>query len=115
MPDDSSRADWTNVAIAAVALLSLAFGGYGHFSGLMADGQLRVSSLEKEQLVSRKERVEMVNKLNVLWVDTIQNRDELTAVQKDVSRFNASFDKFATAVDRLSISVARLEERIGKN
>ena len=112
MPD-SSRSEWANVGIAAVALLSLAFGGYGHFSGVMAEQQAKVRVLEKESMVSIKDRAEMSNELDMLWLDTSRNKDGLVVIEKDLSRFNASFEKFADAVDRLSISVVRLE--VGMN
>lgn len=108
----SSRAEWVNVSLSVIAMLGLAFGGYGHLSAEIATKEVRLTALEKEQAVSRKERNEMDNELDVLWVDTNKNKDQITSAKKDLSRFNASFEKFATAVDRLSISVVRLEERI---
>ena len=112
MPE--SRAEWTNVVISGIALLCIAFGGYGHFSGMLANKEARILVLEKESVVSRKDREEMDNELDVLWVDTSKNKDRIVGLDKDLKRFDKSFEKFADAVDRLSISVVRLEERIGK-
>mgnify|MGYP003657751663 FL=1 len=63
-------------------------------------------------MVSRGDREAMGNELDVLWVGTNGNKGKLVTMDRDLHRFNASFEKFADAVDRLSISVVRLEERV---
>lgn len=110
MPSD--KAEWTNVILTALTLLGLAFGGYGHFSAVLADKEARIVVLEKEQEISRKDREVMDNELDVLWVDTSKNKDKLGVIEKDLERHDKSFERFTEAVDRLSMAVVRLEERI---
>ena len=109
---DSSKADWYGVALTAITLLSVAFGGYGHFSSVMADKEARITVLEKEVVVATKDREAMDNELDVLWVDTSRNRDSVDFLKVEFSKAATSFSKFADAVDRLSVSVARLEEQV---
>lgn len=111
----SSRAEWVNAGIALVGILGMALGGYGHFSAELALNEARISILEKEIIVSSKEREEMGNELDVLWLGTNGNKGKIATLDKDLSRFNESFEKFADAVDRLSISVVRLEERVSQS
>ena len=108
----ANKAEWTNVALTAVTILGISFGGYGHFSGVMANQEARLVVLEKEQEVSRKDRDAMDNELDVLWVDTSKSKDGIKTLQKGQERADRYFEKFANAVDRLSISVARLEEHM---
>tara|TARA_R110002167_G_scaffold62649_1_gene176832 strand:- start:835 stop:1191 length:357 start_codon:yes stop_codon:yes gene_type:complete len=108
----ANKAEWTNVALTAATVLGVAFGGYGHFSGVMANQEARITVLEKEQQVSHRDRDAMDNELDVLWVDTSKNKDGIKTLQKGQERADRYFEKFANAVDRLSISVARLEEHM---
>ena len=108
----SSRAEWTNTVLTGVGIIVLAFGGYGHFSGVLADKEARILVLEKEQVVLRKEREEMDNELDVLWVGTTKNTDGVESNRKDIERSYKYFGKVVDAVDRLIISVTRLEEKI---
>ena len=109
------KAEWVDTGIALVGLLGLAFGGYGYFSAELALNEARISILEKEIIVSGKEREEMGNELDVLWLGTNGNKGKIETLDKDLSRFNESFEKFADAVDRLSLSVVRLEERVSQS
>jgi hypothetical protein len=106
------KAAWVNVVLGCVSLIALAFGGYGHFSAVLADKEARIVVLEKEQLVSLKDREGMDNELDVLWVDTKQNRVGIDRNKEDIERSNEVLGKFSDAVDRLIISVTRLEEKI---
>ena len=106
------KAVWVNVALGCISLLALSFGGYGHFSAVLADKEARIVVLEKEQLVSLKEREGIDNELDVLWADTRENKGGVERNKNDIENRGRALEKFSDAVDRLIISVIRLEEKI---
>ena len=111
----SSRAEWTNTILTGVGIIILAFGGYGHFSGVLADKEARILILEKEQVELRKDRESMDDELDVLWVGSTKNTDGVERNRKDIEKSNKYFEKFSEAVDRLIVSVTRLEEKIKRD
>ena len=78
----------------------------------MASIEARLVALEKVQEVSIISRGEMENELDVLWIDTQRNKDSIQTVKETQSSFNDAVIRLADATDRLSISVAKLEERV---
>lgn len=111
----ANKAEVISAIVGVLGLLGVSFGLYGAYTWDKSHQQARITVLEKEHEVSATKIGKMEEDLDVLWVDTQKNEESIKVVQRDQDRFNAAYIKFADAVDRLSISVARLEERIGLN
>jgi hypothetical protein len=115
----STKAEWIQAGAAVLTVLGVGVGLYGTYRADLASSNARISNLEKVAEVSTIKMGAMENELDVLWVDTQKNEETLRLVRKDQERFDKAFIKFAEATDRLSVSVARLEERMrfseGKN
>ena len=112
---DNIKASWVNALFTGLGVAALAFGGYGHFSAALANKEARIVVLEKEHLVSTKERGGLDNELDVLWADTRQNTNSIERNSKEIEKSNRALEKFSDAVDRLIISVTRLEEKLKYN
>jgi hypothetical protein len=113
--DSGTKSSWVSAVVSTVVAIALIFGTYGQYRADQVELLSRVGSLEKVQEVSSEQHSLMEDELDVLWVDTQKNKDQIVVTKEALVRFDKSFGKFADAVDRLSISVVRLEERIRSN
>ena len=104
MQSKGSKAEWVAISISTVTLLSLAFGGYGHMAGNSAINKADIQLLKSEAKRNSLEHKEINNELDVLWESSLETKNKIEA-------FDKSFEKFSNAVDRLSDTVIRLEER----
>jgi len=104
MQSVGSKAEWVAVSVSTVALLSLAFGGYGHMAGESAVNRAEIRLLKSESKRNFLEHKEINNELDGLWEISLETKNRIEA-------FDKSFDRFSDAVDKLSNTVIRLEER----
>ena len=109
----TNKAEVVGATVGVLGLLFMGVGLYGTYTSDKASTQAQINVLEKEHEVSTVKIGKMEEELDVLWVDTQKNAETIKVVRRDQERFDEAFIKFADATDRLSISVARLEERIG--
>jgi hypothetical protein len=107
-----SKAEWSSVAISLVSMVVLLALAYGKYTSDRATMTVQLANIEKVQRVSTSKSDLMEDELDVLWIDTQKNKDSIGAQSKELARFDVAFSRFADAVDRLSIAVAKLEERI---
>jgi len=107
-----NKAEWGTIVLSVVTVLSVMFGAYGTYTSDQASQEIRIIALEKELEVFTESARAMEDELDVLWVDTGRNAESIKVIRKDQERFDAAFLKFAEATDRLSVSVARLEEHM---
>lgn len=108
----STKTEVISVVLGVITTVSVGIGLYGTFTAENARQQIKIESLEKEQKVSTTRIVGLENELDVLWVDTQKHEGHIEGIRRDQERFDDAFVKFADATERLSISVARLEERM---
>ena len=113
MPNGRNIPDWVSAIAGLVVIVA---GGIGLYGANLAETATLASHVEhnKTLSVSNAERLNTVDAdINVLNTQVTVVTESLNAMQKSQEQFNESVVKLAEATDRLNISVARLEERIG--
>lgn len=108
----SSKAEWVNIGLITLAMLGATFGTYGHFTArlTMQDSAISVAKTEREGM--RRELESVDNELDVLWVDNTNNKKDIDRNRIEVEK-NAKFqEEVLTAVNKLLVSVARVEEKM---
>ena len=113
MPNGRNIPDWVSAAVALVVLVS---GGIGIYGASIAETATLSSYVEQNRAVSQSNlnRLNDVDSdLHLITTQVTVISESLSTVQKTQEQFNNAVLRLADATERLNISVARLEERIG--